>query len=168
MDSSKTDKVERLSLPNREQELEDEEEAELQRLEDEASEEERRQAEEDKLKELEPSAIQEFKKLRVQIKTFSDEMKILSKKNPDGPVNKFKLKFLNDVLKKMTMILGEAHRPFPDFESFEEADMPTTSDVVLMLSHYIESMGRFHGHHTYEASPHKRYWHTKGDEDLEV
>lgn len=131
--------------------------------------EEARQEEEQEKLRLDPTTIQEFRKLRVQIKTFSEEIKILSKKTPDGPVNKFKLKYLNDVLKKMTAILGEAHRPFPDFETFDEADLPTTSDVVLMLSHYIESMGRFFAHHTYkDEDDDVRRWHTKGDEDIDL
>ena len=132
------------------------------------AEEAKQEEEEEKLR-LEPATIHEFRKLRVQIKTFSEEIKILSKKSPDAPVNKFKLKYLNDVLKKMTAILGEGHRPFPDFEMFEEVDQPTTSDVVLMLSHYIESMSRFFSHHTYkDENNQNRLWHTKGDEDIDV
>lgn len=118
---------------------------------------------------LEPSTIQEFARLKVQLKTFYDEISVLSKKTPDGPVNKFKLRFLNDTLKKATVLLGEIHRPFPDFETFDEADVPTSSDVVLMLSHYRKSMEHFKADHTFQdEDDDKWYWHTKGDEDLEV
>ena len=132
--------------------------------------EEQKREEEEAKRLLEPATIQEFEKLRTQIKTFSEEMQALSKKNPDAPVNKFKLKFLNDVLKKMTVLLGEAHRPFPDFETFDEADLPTTSDVVLMLSHYIQSMSGFVVEHAYqdEDNDEQWRWHTKANEDIAV
>jgi|GEM_PF-520223 len=118
---------------------------------------------------LDEETIQDFEKFRVQLKTFYDEISILSRKSPDSPMNKFKLKFLNDTLKKVTAILGPAHRPFPDFEAFDEDELPTTSDVVIMLSHYLESMGPFKDAHTYsDAVSLKRYWHTKGNGDLEA
>jgi hypothetical protein len=132
-------------------------------------EEERREQEEtDKLR-LDEQSIEDFERLRVQLKTFYEEISVLSKKSPDAAVNKFKLKFLNDTLKKVTAILGPAHRPFPDFEAFDDGDLTTTSDVVLMLSHYLKSMAPFKDAHTYkDEDDEKRYWYTKGDCDLEV
>ena len=131
--------------------------------------EEKRLEDEQEMLRLEPATIQEFRKMSVQIKTFSNEIRILSKKSPDAPVNKFKLKFLNHVLKKTTSILGEAHRPFLDFETFDDGDLPTTSDVLLMLSHYAESMNRFFAHHTYKDKVDRvQKWHTKGDEDIKA
>lgn len=164
MDHDKMAEGRRKAAEKRQQENERREQEAAER----EAEKERKRLEKEKLK-LDPATIREFRTLRVQIKTFYEEIKLLSKKSPDGAVNKFKLKFLNDVLRKMTAILGDGHRPFPDFEAFDEADLPTNSDVVLMLSHYTESMGRFHGHHTYEDSiTHKRKWHTKGSDDVEV
>lgn len=128
----------------------------------------KRQAEEREKMKLEPTIIHDFRKLRGQIKTFFDQISILSKKSPDSPMNAFKLKFLNDVLKRVTDILGEGFRPFPDFEVFDDAVLPTTSDVVLMLSHYMDSMRRFQDHHTYKAIGLEKKWHTKGREDIDV
>jgi len=109
---------------------------------------------------LTPATIRGFEMLRTQVKTFYDEISILSKKAPDGPLNKFKLKFLNDVLVKVTTILGEQFRPFPDFESFVDSELPSASDAALILSHYLDSMSKFHGHHTYKASIGQTNWHT--------
>jgi hypothetical protein len=81
-------------------------------------------------------------------------------------MNEFKLKFLNDTLKKITAILGDAHRPFPDCETFDTATMPSASDVVLMLSHYLRGMDTFHAEHTYRDSVHGRLWHTKDVDDI--
>ena len=47
-------------------------------------------------------------------------------------MNKFKLRFVNDSLKKATALLGTAYRPFAEFEVFAEDEMPTTSDVGMM------------------------------------
>jgi len=86
---------------------------------------------------------------------------------PDGPLNKFKLKFLNDILVKTTAILGTEYRPFPDFESFCDPDLPSASDAALMLSHYLSSMGRFYDDHTYKKDMMTRAWYTKGEEESE-
>jgi hypothetical protein len=130
---------------------------------------EEKEAEEIEKLRLDVEVIREFEKFRIQLKTFYDEISILSKKTPDGPVNKFKLKLLNDTLKKVTAILGAAHRPFPDFEAFDEVGLPTASDVVLMLSHYIKSMIPFKTAHTYSDDEEgKKYWYTKGDSNLEA
>jgi hypothetical protein len=131
--------------------------------------EEKEEEELEKLR-LDEQTILDFEKLRTQLSTFYNEINVLSKKSPDGPLNKFKIKFLNDTLRKITAILGPEHRPFPDFEAFDEAQLPTSSDAVLMLSHYMKSMDPFMQAHTYEDEKgRKRYWYTKGDDgDLEV
>ncbi len=92
--------------------------------------------------------IRDFEQLRIQLKTFYDELSILSKKAPDGKLNKFKLKFLNDTLKKINAILGATHRPFPDFEVFVDDELPSNSDAVLILSHYLKSFGQFFADHS--------------------
>lgn len=117
-------------------------------------------------RQLEPEVIREFEQLEVQLKTFYDELSILSKKTPDGPLNKFKLKFVNDTLKKVNAILADTHRPFSDFELFSDADLPSSSDAVLMLSHYLKSMEQFqndHSHWMRAGMSSVRYWCKKGD-----
>ena len=117
-------------------------------------------------RQLEPEVIREFEQLEVQLKTFYDELSISSKKTPDGPLNKFKLKFVNDTLKKVNAILADTHRPFSDFELFSDADLPSSSDAVLMLSHYLKSMDRFqndHSHWMRAGISSVRYWCKKGD-----
>ncbi len=117
-------------------------------------------------RQLDTEVIREFEQLEVQLKTFYDELSILSKKTPDGPLNKFKLKFVNDTLKKANAILGDTHRPFPDFELFSDADLPSSSDAVLMLSHYLKSMERFqtdHSHWVRGSMGSVRHWCKKGD-----
>lgn len=84
--------------------------------------------------------IQEFIKVQSQIKGSYDEVGILSKKNPDGVINEFKLKFINKTLIEANKLLTESYKPFDDFNNFDETKLPFNSDVVFMLSHYLECM----------------------------
>lgn len=167
MDKEKMAEGRRLALEKRRREAA-EEQAEEERLEEEARVKEAfRQTEEEKRK-LDPATIKAFETLRAQIKTFYEEISILSKKSPDGPLNKFKLKFLNDVLIKVTVILGEEYRPFPDFEAFTDPDLPSASDAALILSHYLSSMSRYYDFHTYKVSHMEYKWHTKGADPIDA
>ena len=44
--------------------------------------------------------VDNFEKLSGQLISIYDEISLLSKKNPNDAVNKFKLKFINDLVKK--------------------------------------------------------------------
>ncbi|MGB2864165.1 MAG: hypothetical protein WBC05_12620 [Sedimentisphaerales bacterium] len=96
-----------------------------------------------------------------QISTMYEEIGLLSKKKPDGPVNKFKLKFINDILKKVNKIMGAEYMPFDDFNTFDEDALPTASDVVFILSQYLKSMDKFRFDNTYSLSG-DRYWRLPG------
>ena len=103
-----------------------------------------------------------FDTLEDQMSAMYDEMGLLSKKKPDGPVNKFKLKFINDVLKKVNKIIGAEYMPFGDFNSFDEDALPTASDVVFILSQYLKSMDKFRYDNTYKRSG-TYYWCLRGN-----
>lgn len=113
----------------------------------------RRQAEEESRRKARERMVTEdqiimFNELETKVETFYRELTVLSKKNPDLPLNRFKLKFLNDVLSQTTQLLGDRHRPFPDFEMFDDADLPSVSDAVLMLSHYSKALAKFKSYHS--------------------
>lgn len=93
--------------------------------------------------------VESFEKLHIQIKGIYAELGILSKKSPDGVINKFKLKFVNQLLKESNLILGENYRPFSDFDFFNDDDLPTNSDVVLVISQYIKCLERLKNDNTY-------------------
>lgn len=84
--------------------------------------------------------IELFEKLSAQLDGLYEEISILSKKSPNDAVNKFKLKFINQVLTIVNSILAEKYRPFKDFESFSEDDLPTNADVTFILSQYQNCM----------------------------
>jgi len=84
-----------------------------------------------------------FDIIEQQINGMYNELGILSRKKPDSAVNKFKLKFINELIRKVNPLLGIKYIPFDGFCGFDEETLPTTSDVVLMLSQYIKNMDKF-------------------------
>jgi hypothetical protein len=86
--------------------------------------------------------IPEFEKAEQQLHSFLDDMSELSKKKPNEPLNKFKLKFINTTLLKLNNILKD-DRPFNEFKQFDVDDLPSNSDVVLLLSQYAAAVHRF-------------------------
>jgi hypothetical protein len=86
--------------------------------------------------------VPEFEKLEQQLHSFLAEVSELSKKRPNDPLNKFKLKFINATLSKLNSLLKD-DRPFADFEQFDVDDLPSNSDVVVILSQYSAAVHRF-------------------------
>lgn len=84
--------------------------------------------------------VRDFEKLKVQMQELYKEISLLSKKSPDSAINKFKLKMINKLLATSNDLLDGNLKPFDDFDVFDEADMPTNSDVVVILSQYIECL----------------------------
>jgi hypothetical protein len=58
-------------------------------------------------------------------------------------VNKFKLGLINRVVTFANEVLGAGYRPFDDFTVFDADDVPSTSDVALVLSQYMEEAERY-------------------------
>ena len=81
----------------------------------------------------------QFEKIQTQIKGLYNEVGILSKKNPNDAVNKFKLKFINQSLKEANDILKDK-KPYSDFDVFSSDDMPSVSDVVMILEQYYSAL----------------------------
>lgn len=79
-----------------------------------------------------------FEKLAGQLEGVYDELSVLSKKNPNDAVNKFKLKFVNSLLIESNSYLSDAYRPFVDFEVFDFDEIPQNSDAVFILAQYLQ------------------------------
>jgi hypothetical protein len=89
-------------------------------------------------KEMNRSNVDIFEKLSGQLLSIYEEISLLSKKNPNDAVNKFKLKFVNNLVSQSNDYLAEKYRPFDDFDNFDEDDVPQNSDVVFILSQYLQ------------------------------
>ena len=106
-----------------------------------------------------------FEKLVGQLQSLYDEIAILSKKAPNDAVNKFKLKFINNLLSQANDLLGQEYAPFTDFTQFDEDSVPQNSDVAFILSQYLQCFEKLRADN---VVMHAGYWcwvvKTKGEE----
>jgi hypothetical protein len=110
---------------------------------------------------IDPAIAQQFDPLEVQLQSFYSEITAISSKKPDNPINKFKLNFINQTFENVNKVLGDDYLPFPDFRQFDENDLPTASDVVMMLAQYLKCMDRFYSDHTFKKD-YDMYWRMSG------
>lgn len=83
--------------------------------------------------------ISTFEALQGQLQSFYQELTTLTKKSPNDGLNNFKLGLVNSVLKESNKFLGGSRRPFVGFEEFDDAVLPSNSDVLIIVSQYISA-----------------------------
>lgn len=91
--------------------------------------------------------VDELETLIGQLFSLHNEMTGLTKKSSTDAVNAFKLKLINKTLTRCNMLLGDAYRPFDDFTLFDSDDVPSNSDVTLMIGQYQEATEYFRSQH---------------------
>jgi hypothetical protein len=89
------------------------------------------------------SEVESLEKLIGQLQGLHAEVTGLAKKSPNDAVNAFKLKLINKVIEFGNDVLGKEYRPFDDFEKFDFDEVPSNSDVALVLAQYIEEAERY-------------------------
>ena len=91
-----------------------------------------------------------------------EEFQDLSKKKPDGALNKRKVEIVNRLLRDVLEIVdSEPTRAYLDL--LDEDDLPQNSDVVLILSQAVAAMTAFRSkYHRYLPS-HGTVWVTSKD-----
>lgn len=99
-----------------------------------------------------------------QLSEMHKEISEMSKKKPDNPINKFKLKYINQIIENANKVLGKAFKPFDDFERFNEDDLPTNSDITIMLSQYQNAMEKYRCNNIKKTSIGDWVWVIKGKE----
>lgn len=102
--------------------------------------------------------IEIFEKVYGQLQAARTEVAALSKKSPDGAINKFKLEFINQMLCESNKLLKESNKPLDGFEKFDPDVIPTNSDVVFVISQYIESLDRLKADNTEDMMFGNRRW----------
>jgi hypothetical protein len=86
--------------------------------------------------------IEDYSLLQDMLRAQKHEFDLLSKKNSDGQLNKMKIKMVNRVLEPLNELLkNEPSHKFLDV--LNEDEMPTNSDVVLIISQYEEALLKF-------------------------
>ncbi|MER3465439.1 MAG: hypothetical protein C4329_14565 [Chitinophagaceae bacterium] len=102
-----------------------------------------------------------FEKVHAQLEGLHAEISALSKKSQNDALNKFKLKFVNQILTDANTILGDKYKPFADFSIFSEEEMPTTSDAAMMLTQYLSCFEKLRTDNI-KYSGGKYYWMIDG------
>jgi hypothetical protein len=87
--------------------------------------------------------VERLERLIVQLSGLHAEISQLAKKSPNDALNAFKLKLVNKVIAAGNKVLPRGYRPFEDFEQFDTDDMPTNSDVAIILTQYMEQSERY-------------------------
>jgi hypothetical protein len=81
--------------------------------------------------------VDNFEKLQAQLEGLHNEISALSKKSQNDALNKFKLKFVNKIISDSNELLGNDYKPFSEFDTFDENDLPSNSDAAMMLTQYL-------------------------------
>jgi hypothetical protein len=102
--------------------------------------------------------VDNFEKLQAQLESLYNEISSLSKKSQNDALNKFKLKFVNKILSDSNELLGVNYKPFPDFDLFDENEMPTNSDVAMMLMQYLSCLEKLRADNVKQDSIGRWYW----------
>lgn len=87
--------------------------------------------------------IAKLEKVIGQLQGAYAEVSQIAKKSPNDALNPFKLKLINKIIVSSNSILGSSYKPFDDFDQFDNDDMPSASDVTIVLSQYMEEAERF-------------------------
>lgn len=87
--------------------------------------------------------VAKLEKVIGQLQGAHAEISILAKKSPNDGLNPFKLKLINSVIKTANEVLGDDYKPFEGFEEFDSDDLPSNSDVTMVLSQYMEETERY-------------------------
>jgi len=111
--------------------------------------------------------VDHFNKLSGQLTGLYEEMSLLSKKSPNDAVNKFKLKFINRQIAECNDFLSDRYRPFDDFDQFSEDDVPQNSDIVFILSQYMQCLEKLRADNVVVRNG-GWYWHVEGAEGDKV
>lgn len=100
-----------------------------------------------------------FEKIQAQLEGLYLEISALSKKSQNDALNKFKLKFVNQILIEANNLLGEKNKPFSDFEDFDESDLPTNSDAAMMLTQYLNCFEKFRADNIVKEDKYPQNWY---------
>lgn len=87
--------------------------------------------------------VENLEKVIGQLLAAHSEIAILAKKSPSDTLNPFKLKMINRVIENSNSVLGARYMPFEDFEQFADEDLPSNSDVTMILAQYMEEAERY-------------------------
>ena len=88
-------------------------------------------------------SVEDYLLLSDMLEAQRKEFDLLSKKKSDEQLNTMKIKMVNRILEPLNELFK--HEPSYKFlDILNEVDMPTNSDVVLVISQYETAIDEFH------------------------
>ena len=106
-----------------------------------------------------------FVRVYGQLRELRRDFSELSSKKPSEAINLFKLARVNEFLGKANLFLETGFEPFESFKQFDQNDIPTNSDVLLVLNQYILSLKKYVLKNSVsEDDDEPRYWVLNGKE----
>jgi len=112
--------------------------------------------------------VSEFEALVAQMTSVYDEMEKLASKKPNDAINKFKLGIVNQLLRRTNRLITPV-KPLEGFEFFSEEELPSNSDVQLVLSQYLSAMEKFRTDNVVQGYDGRWYWVVDGKQsDIET
>lgn len=107
--------------------------------------------------------LEKYRTIREQIAQLHIEISELSRKKPNDEINKFKLKFINQLVSSANNLLTAKFMPFSDFTVFSEDELPSNSDITMILSQYLSCLERYRvSNIKHSSSDYSWYWVING------
>ena len=105
--------------------------------------------------------LAQYETLNPLVTAMFTEFKELSKKKPEGVLNKRKVELVNRLLKDVLLVLEEEpSKPYLDL--LDEDDLPQNSDVLLMLSQFEAALKAFKNrYYVFDKFTHSWRWRTR-------
>ena len=87
--------------------------------------------------------IEQLEKVINQLEALHNEIAQLARKSPNDGLNTFKLRLVNKTLAAANALLLARYKPFDDFDQFEADELPSNSDVTMIIAQYMKQAERF-------------------------
>jgi len=108
--------------------------------------------------------VERFDMLDPMLQSFLSEVRELSKKKPDGPLNEVKIKMINRILVQIKEVLS-TDESVEYLDLLDEETLAQNSDAVLILGQYGAAMHQFkEKHYRRNSTTHTYHWFTQEKE----
>ena len=108
--------------------------------------------------------IEKFQRILPQLQAFHSEFEGLTKKAANSPLNSFKLRIVNQAIASANEVLGAELLPIGGFSQFDDTELPSNSDVSMVLAQYLEAVEILRARNIKSDPIGRWYWNTDGGE----
>lgn len=114
--------------------------------------------------------VDKYQRGRSQLEAFHREFDTLAKKAANSALNPFKLKIVNQAVADANGVLGEEFLPIRGFTQFTDEELPSNSDVSMVLAQYLEALEVMRCRNIIRGSGGRWYWKVQDlpDEAMEA